>query len=77
MRRRKSSVLNGGGGGLLRPEVSGEVLSVEALAVLLGVSPYSVYKLANEKKIPGFRIGNKYRFIRSEVIGSLRRRQKI
>lgn len=48
-----------------------EILSVEELAALLGVSRYSVYKLVGEKKIPGFRVGNKFRFSRTAVLQAL------
>jgi len=46
---------------------------VKELAEFLGVSPYSIYKLAREKKIPAFKIGNKFRFDRDAVLETLKK----
>ncbi|HOJ39220.1 MAG TPA: helix-turn-helix domain-containing protein [bacterium] len=49
------------------------ILSVKELADFLGVSPYSIYKMARERKIPGFKIGNKFRFDRESVLAALKK----
>ncbi|MCM8768406.1 MAG: helix-turn-helix domain-containing protein [Candidatus Omnitrophica bacterium] len=49
------------------------ILSVKELARYLKVSPYSIYKLAREGKIPGFKVGNKLRFDLEAVLEALKK----
>lgn len=44
-----------------------EPLNIKQLADLLQVSERTVYRLANSGEIPGFRVGNSWRFKRSRV----------
>jgi len=44
-----------------------EALSIKQLADLLSLSERTVYRLANKGEIPGFRVGNSWRFKRSRV----------
>lgn len=44
-----------------------EALSIKQLADLLKLSERTVYRLANSGEIPGFRVGNSWRFQRSRV----------
>ena len=45
-----------------------EVLSVYEAAELLRLHPKTVYKLAASGQIPGKRIGNSWRFRRSQIL---------
>lgn len=44
-----------------------EALSIKQIADLLKLSERTVYRLANKGEIPGFRVGNSWRFKRSLV----------
>ena len=57
----------------LRQTEERKIVSVKELADFLGVSPYSIYKLAREKKVPAFKIGNKFRFDREAVLETLKK----
>lgn len=57
-----------------------DVLTAEEVAKYLRIHPYTVRRLAREKKLPGFRIGGQWRFNRSQiddiVNSKIRRRNK-
>ncbi len=59
----------------ITPSVSSEalpsVMTVEEVAELLRISPWSVYRLARTKKIPSLRLGRVYRFNRDVVLAML------
>jgi len=44
-----------------------EALSIKQLADLLQLSERTIYRLASNGEIPGFRVGNSWRFKRSRV----------
>jgi len=44
-----------------------QILTAKELAKYLKVSEITIYKLVNEGALPGFRIGNQWRFKLSEV----------
>ena len=44
------------------------ILDVEGVSKLLGISKYSVYRLLKEKKIPTAKIGREYRFHKPSII---------
>ena len=41
-----------------------EYLTVEEVAVRFGVNPTTVYRLAQRGTLPGFKVGNQWRFSR-------------
>jgi len=47
--------------------MANEIMTVEQLAKYLNVGVTTIYKLANEGKIPGTKVGNQWRF-RKETI---------
>ena len=47
--------------------VDGEVLTAKEVCHLLRIHPSTLYKLTRQGKIPGFRVGNDWRF-RTELI---------
>lgn len=48
-------------------EMSGEILTIKEVAEYLKVNERTVYRLAAAKKIPAFKVGNAWRFKKTEV----------
>lgn len=48
------------------------MMSVVEAAAYLGVSPFSLRKLAREKRIPAGKIGRQWRFSKEDLDGFLR-----
>ena len=46
-----------------------DVLTVDELAEYLKVHRSTIYRLVKARKLPGFRIGKDYRFIREQIDG--------
>ena len=44
-----------------------EILTVKQVAEYLKVNERTIYRLANEKKIPAFRVGTSWRFRKEEI----------
>jgi excisionase family DNA binding protein len=44
-----------------------EVLDIREAAEYLGISPDTMYKYAAEKFVPGFKLGNRWRFRRATL----------
>lgn len=44
-----------------------EVMNIRECSEYLGISPDTLYKYATEKTIPGFKLGNRWRFKRTLV----------
>lgn len=47
--------------------MSDEILTIRDLAKYLKINERTVYKLAQEKKIPAFKIGGSWRFMRTMI----------
>lgn len=45
-----------------------EILTIEGVANLLGVSRYSIYRLLKRKELPGVKIGKSFRFHKQTII---------
>lgn len=45
-----------------------EILDIEGISKLLGVSRYTVYRLIKDNKIPVTKVGKKFRFHRGTII---------
>jgi excisionase family DNA binding protein len=39
-----------------------EIMTAQEVSELLRVHPETIYRLANERQIPGFRVGSEWRF---------------
>lgn len=44
-----------------------DIMTVKDLAAYLKIAEKSAYRFASEKKIPGFQIGNAWRFSKKEI----------
>ena len=40
----------------------GEIMSIKEVAEYLGIHEITIYKLANEGRLPGFKVGGQWRF---------------
>ena len=49
-----------------------EILTTEEVCKLLRVSRQTIYKLVDHGKLPGTKVGQSYKFLKSELIGFLR-----
>jgi len=49
-----------------------EIMKVKEVAIFLGVSPKTVYEKSKDGLIPHQKIGNRYIFLRSELIKFLK-----
>ena len=59
----RSSFLRGAG----MTDEPGDILTIEELAAYLKISKSTLYKLAQEGKIPGQKVGRHWRFHRSTI----------
>ncbi len=49
------------------PTDSDEILTIEEMAVYLKAGKRTVYRLAAEGKIPAFKVGGTWRFLRADI----------
>jgi len=49
-----------------------EVLTTEEASKFLRISRQTLYKLVEQGKIPGMKVGQGYKFLKSDLISSLR-----
>ena len=49
-----------------------EILTTEEVCKLLRVSRQTIYKLVDQGKLPGTRVGQSYKFLKSELIKFLK-----
>ena len=49
-----------------------EILTTEEVCKLLRISRQTVYKLVDQGKLPGTKVGQSYKFLKSELIGFLK-----
>jgi excisionase family DNA binding protein len=54
--------------------VDDEILTVSQVSKLLKLHPRTIYKLVRHGMIPGRRVGKKWRFLRSEIMNFLVKR---
>ncbi len=50
----------------------GKILTTKELAAYLKLTEVTIYKYANEGKIPGFKIGSRWRFDKDKIDDLLR-----
>lgn len=53
------------GDGRPGPAPAGEILTIEEVAAYLRLTPQTIYKWAQEKRIPAVKLGKEWRFRRS------------
>ena len=51
-----------------------EILTTEEVCKLLRISRQTIYKLVEQGKLPGTKVGQSYKFLKSELIESLKSR---
>lgn len=49
------------------PSDAGEILTVGEVADFLKVTERTIYRLAATKRIPAFKVGGSWRFVRAEI----------
>lgn len=49
------------------PSDAGEILTVPEVADFLKVTERTIYRLAAAKRIPAFKVGGSWRFVRAEI----------
>ncbi len=49
------------------PSDAGEILTVSEVADFLKVTERTIYRLAAAKRIPAFKVGGSWRFVRAEI----------
>jgi excisionase family DNA binding protein len=59
----------------MRPELSGDVLTIEELSAYLKISKSTLYKLVRERRIPSLKIGRHWRFQKKAIDRWLERTQ--
>jgi excisionase family DNA binding protein len=57
------------------PALADEIMTVSGLALYLQCHVSTVYRLLNERKIPAFKLGDDWRFQRSDIDEWVRARQ--
>ncbi|MGO9056866.1 MAG: helix-turn-helix domain-containing protein [Candidatus Binataceae bacterium] len=50
------------------PEPEAEIMEVQTLAEFLRCDKSTIYRLLKNKKIPAFKLGSDYRFIKADII---------
>jgi excisionase family DNA binding protein len=50
-----------------RPEALSEIMTLREVAEYLACSRNTIYRLATKRQIPRFRVGNNFRFRRSDI----------
>ena len=54
---------------------SAQIMTVEEVAAFLKLSKITVYKLVKKGQIPGFRVGNSWRFRKEDIVEAISRQQ--
>ncbi|GAG12922.1 unnamed protein product [marine sediment metagenome] len=54
----------------------GKILTTKELASYLKLTEVTIYKYANEGKIPGFKIGSRWRFDKEQIDDLLRNEEE-
>lgn len=49
------------------PSLDNEILTIEEVAAYLRLTPQTIYKWAQERRIPGAKLGKEWRFRRSII----------
>jgi excisionase family DNA binding protein len=57
-------------------EIVGQILNIKELAEYLKLTEVTIYKYANEGKIPGVKVGSRWRFDKDRIDELLRREEE-
>ena len=53
-----------------------DIMTIKELADYLKIAEKSAYRFASEKKVPGFKVGNAWRFRKSEIDNWIKKQEK-
>ena len=53
-----------------------DIMTVKDLATYLKIAEKTAYRFASDKKIPGFKVGNAWRFRKSEIDNLIKKQEK-
>jgi excisionase family DNA binding protein len=53
-----------------------DIMTVKDLAAYLKIAEKTAYRFASEKKVPGFKVGNAWRFRKSEIDNWIKKQEK-
>jgi excisionase family DNA binding protein len=53
-----------------------DIMTMKELADYLKIAEKTAYRFASEKKVPGFKVGNAWRFRRSEIDNWIKNQEK-
>ena len=53
-----------------------DIMTMKELADYLKIAEKTAYRFASEKKVPGFKVGNAWRFRKSEVDNWIKEQEK-
>lgn len=54
-----------------------DIMTMKELADYLKIAEKTAYRFASDKKIPGFKVGNAWRFRKSEIDNWIKKQEKI
>ena len=54
-----------------------DVMTMKELADYLKIAEKTAYRFASDKKIPGFKVGNAWRFRKSEIDNWIKKQEKM
>ncbi|MDA7704853.1 helix-turn-helix domain-containing protein [Rickettsiales bacterium] len=53
-----------------------DIMTMKELADYLKIAEKTAYRFASEKKVPGFKVGNAWRFRKSEIDNWIKKQEK-
>tara|TARA_Y100000389_G_scaffold176811_1_gene188592 strand:+ start:942 stop:1124 length:183 start_codon:yes stop_codon:yes gene_type:complete len=53
-----------------------DIMTIKELADYLKIAEKSAYRFASEKKVPGFKVGNAWRFRKSEIDNWIKKQEE-
>ena len=56
--------------------INNDIMTMKELADYLKIAEKTAYRFASEKKVPGFKVGNAWRFRKSEVDNWIKKQEK-
>ena len=54
-----------------------DIMTMKELADYLKIAEKTAYRFASEKKVPGFKVGNAWRFRKSEIDNWIKKQEKM
>jgi excisionase family DNA binding protein len=56
--------------------INNDIMTMKELADYLKIAEKTAYRFASEKKVPGFKVGNAWRFRKSEVDNWIKKQEE-